>query len=453
MRLKFPFTLFMLLACLSEPTLSGKAPAPTLRVATFRCDVTPPPGDILLWTVPLTKVEEPLLAKGIVFEAGRERYVICSLDWCILANSSDRLFRRKLAAAAGTDASRVAMHTIHQHAAPYADGDAHRLLERAPSPPPHLSDKFLEDVTNRVADALRQSLVQLQPFDQVGTGMARVDRVGSTRRIPGPDGKIIVRYSGGGKDPALAALPEGDIDPFIRTVTIARGTQPLVRLHYYATHPQTHCCDGAASADIVGIARERLEQHEKVFQIYFTGCGGDVTVGKYNDGTQVAWQGLTDRLFAGMQASAAATKLAPVRSLNWRVEKLNFPRRYDPGYTVEDNRARMNDVNADSGTRVYKGAMRVAFFERKSPVEITSLHLGDVFILHLPGEPMLEFQRFAQRARPDRFVAVAGYGDGGPAYLCPDNAYKEGGYEPTDSNVAPGSEALLKEAIRRLLKD
>jgi hypothetical protein len=64
---------------------------------------------------------------------------------------------------------------------------------------------------------------------------------------------------------------------------------------------------------------------------------------------------------------------------------------------------------------------------------------------------MLEFQLFAQHAKPCDFVAVAGYGDCGPAYLCTDQAFAEGGYEPSAANTGPGSEAPLKNAIQGLL--
>ena len=42
--------------------------------------------------------------------------------------------------------------------------------------------------------------------------------------------------------------------------------------------------------------------------MYFNGCGGDVAMGKYNDRSWEARDELTDRLYAGMEASVAATK-------------------------------------------------------------------------------------------------------------------------------------------------
>jgi len=422
------------------------------RLATFRVDVTPPAGEPLIWNVPLVQVDAPLFAKGIVLDDGQARYVLCGFDWCEITNGSELTFRRKIAAGAGTDSSRVAIQTVHQHAAPYADSDAHRLLDKAPNPPLHLSEKFLEEVTDRLAEAVKKAADQLKPFDRIGTGEAKVERVASTRRIPGLDGKIIVRLSGGGRDPELAAAPEGFIDPMLKTITLASGNKPLVRLHYYATHPQTFCCDGRASSDFVGIARETLERNEKVFQIYFTGCAGNVTAGKYNDGTPAAREGLSQRLLAGMEASIASTRFAPARQLKWRTVPLVLPLRADPGYTVADFRRRLEDPKGNPGSRVYLGAMALAFAERiQRPLELSSLEIGKVHILHLPGEPLLEFQMYAQHLKPQHFVAVAGYGDCGPGYICPDRAYDEGGYEPTDTNVGRGSEALLKKAIRQLL--
>ena len=61
---------------------------------------------------------------------------------------------------------------------------------------------------------------------------------------------------------------------------------------------------------------KRLEKKEGVFQIYFTGCSGDVAMGKYNDRSLKARKELTDRLYAGMEASVAATKLTPAGSID-----------------------------------------------------------------------------------------------------------------------------------------
>ncbi len=420
------------------------------RLATFSCDVTPPAGGHpLIWVVPVAEVETPLLAKGVVVDDGQGRCVLCAIDWCGLCNSSYELFRSKIADAAGTEPTRVAVHSVHQHTAPYTDGDAQRLLEEFDDLPLYVDFEFLDDVTDRLADSVRKSLEALQPFDRVGAGQAKVDRVASSRRIPVEGGKVRSRMSSC-TDPELRALPEGKIDPTVKTITFARGDKPLARLHYYATHPQSFYGDPRASYDVPGFVRERLEEKEGVFQIYFTGCSGDVAMGKYNDRSREARDELTDRLYAGMEAAAASTRLVPVEKLQWRTLPLALPARDDPGHTVEDNRAKMADPEVNVVRRI-RAATRIAYGQRADrPIDLSLLSIGDVHVLHLPGESMVEFQLFAQQQKPDAFVAVAAYGDVGPGYICTEASFAEGGYEPTASRVAPHSESLLKAAIREL---
>ena len=112
----------------------------------------------------------------------------------------------------------------------------------------------------------------------------------------------------------------------------------------------------------------------------------------------------------------------------------------------------MADAKVDADKRLELGAMLVAFAERiDRPLALSSLQIGRVHLLDLPGECLVNYQLFAQRSAPGDFVAVAAYADLGPGYICTDKAFEEGGYEPTDTAVGPGSEPLLKAAIVKLL--
>jgi hypothetical protein len=429
---------------------SGKSGG-DLRVATFCCNATPPLGQPLFEGDPIRTVEEPLLAKGILLEAGTERYVLCAFDWCEICNGSHDSLQSQIAAAAGADPAHVAVQCVHQHTAPLVDIDAQKLLAEVGATKAHLDPKVLDQIEQRLVAAVKQSLVKLEPFDQIGTGQAKVDRVASSRRPTDGAGKIHPRYSIC-KDAALQAMPEGTIDPCLKTITFARGQNPLVRLHYYATHPQTSFGHGHATSDFPGMAREELERKEGVFQIYFTACAGDVTVGKYNDGSQRCREELAQRLLAGMEASVAATKLAPVGQLRWRTVPVVLPRRTDRGFSKEDCLARMKNPKSGGVGHLYAGAIRLASLNRSDrPITLSCLEIGDTCIVHLPGEPMIAFQQFAQGIKPGAFVAVAGYGDGATGYICPAQAFREGGYEPTSSNLKPECEVLLKKAIAALL--
>lgn len=411
-----------------------------LRVAAFRADATPAMGEPLIWVDPTKEVLDPLWAKGVVIDGPGGRVVLCALDWCGIGGYVHRLFRDKLARGAGTSADRVAVQTVHQHTAPYIEGGGYELMSRLKNPPLMMSRRFLEDVTDRLAKAVAEAAGRLQPFDGVGVGLSRPERVGSARRLM-VNGKVVARWSSTAKNPELAALPEGDIDNRLRTVTLFNGDKPLVRLHYYASHPQTFCCTGQVSADFVGAAREAVEKAEGVPQIYFTGCGGETTVGKYNDGGIEARNGLARRMEAAMRASIASTRTGPAGSMDWKSVELRLPPKQGaaPEWPPKD----LASIN---GSIIYRRAIAAAFPSRREPLTVSCLRLGGVRIVHLPGEPLLEFQRYAPEA------IVVGYGDIAPGYLCPDKAYREGGYEPSAANAGPGTEAAVKRAMSEVLK-
>ena len=444
-------TLGLIAASLASGTSLPAEMAGTTRVATFCCDMTPPLGEPLIGGDRLSVVEQPLLAKGIVLQSGDRRYVLCAIDWCELNNGSHDAMQEAIAEAAGTQPCYVAVQTVHQHTAPLVDMDAQKLLAEAGAAELQLDPRAFELLKRRLAGAVKDSLARLEAFDRIGAGQAKVDRVASTRRVVDASGKIRVRYSLV-RDPDLRAMPEGTIDPYLKTITLARGEKPLVRLHYYATHPQTFYRDGRASSDMPGDAREALEAKEHVFQVYFDGCGGDITLGKYNDGSKECRKELAGRLQAGMEAAIAATRWSPLGEIRWRCCPVSLPPRADPGFTLADSLSLMNNTAAERSARLCLGAERAAYVRGADrPLLISCLEIGKVRIVHLPGEPLIAFQFFAQGLKPDAFVAVAGYGDCGTGYLCPQRAFGEGGYEPTASNVKPQSEALLKKAIAAVL--
>ena len=176
--------------CLGSCRRADTEAAGELRVATFRCDITPPLGQPMISCDALRTVEQPLLAKGIVLEAGGQRYVLCALDWCELCNGSYDAMRSKIAAAAGTEpptwpCNRPPTHrAAGRHRRPEAAGRGRR--------PRNCTSirRSWTTIEQRLAAAVKQSLDRLEPFDQIGTGQAKVDRVASSRRPVDETGKI-----------------------------------------------------------------------------------------------------------------------------------------------------------------------------------------------------------------------------------------------------------------------
>jgi hypothetical protein len=426
---------------------------PALHLARFSSDVTPPLGHPLCggWIEPVKSVVDPLEARGVVLLGMGQPVVLCAVDWCELRNESHERWRSLLAEAAHTVPDHVAVQCVHQHDAPMADLGAQRLLDKVGGPP-NLIVTFHEQAARKTAEALRESLGRTFPFDGIGVGRAKVDRVASNRRILGPDGKVkYIRYSAT-KDPATRDAPEGLIDPWLRTLSFWQGEQPLAALHYYATHPMSYYGKGNVSSDFCGLARrKRQAEQPDTFQIYFTGCGGNITAGKYNDGSEENRPALRDRIYEAMRAAWSDTKRHRVSEWEWRVAPVSLPPRTEASFGDEASRKILENPS-EGASRRGNAALQLAWLERIArPIDLTCIDFGSAAVVHLPGEPFIEYQLEAQSLRPDSFVCVAGYGDGGPGYIPFTDAYAQGGYEPTVALSGPGSEEILKRALRTLL--
>ena len=139
----------------------------------------------------------------------------------------------------------------------------------------------------------------------------------------------------------MRAAPEGLIDPMLKTLSFWNERRPLAALHYYATHPMSYYGDGRVTSDFCGLARHvRATEDDRTFQAYFTGCAGNITAGKYNDGARANRAVLRDRILSGMRAAWRATERHPVKGWEWRVEPITLAPRREPSFAAEVNRRR-----------------------------------------------------------------------------------------------------------------
>ncbi|MBU4200714.1 MAG: hypothetical protein KKG09_03505 [Verrucomicrobia bacterium] len=430
----------------------------SLRVATFQSDATPPLGTPLCFggCKPALRIVDPLSVRGVVLLPENDApVVLCAVDWVGIAGASHDRWREQLAGAAGTTADRVAVHCLHQHDTPGASQDAASLSAEC-----GLTNGSLDpDLENRIialaADTLRESLNHAIAITHLAVGMARVNRFASNRRILGPDGKVEYTRWSACVDEAVRARSEGIIDPFLRLISFWADTTPVASLTYYATHPQSFYRRGAVSADTVGLARSLREATvPEAAHIHFNGAGGNVTAGKYNDGSPQNRLRLARRLAQGMEEAWDTSIKIPVTSgmLEWRVKSVALPA--SPLIPDEETlllRLKTPKADMDHMTRAISFLRRIKSGHK---FDLTCLRLGPAFVLHMPGELFVEYQLAAQALRPNEMVCMAAYGDYCMGYIGTRAAYDQGGYEtkPGTSKVGPDVEDVLMNAIRDLLK-
>jgi hypothetical protein len=432
----------------------ARADDSALKVAPFQFDVTPPLSAPLCEGAveKARRIDDPLTCRGIIFLSDQKPIVFCAVDWVGISGKGHEAWRSALAGAAGTTPDRVAVHCLHQHDAPGFDPDAEELMQHQGQPGHGYLPRFDEEVFARARNAINKALTQPRTITHMGLGKADVQNVASNRRVIGTDGNVRhIRWSSM-PDPVVRAAPEGIIDPAVRVISFWNGDQLVIVMSYYATHPQSYYGHGGVSCDFVGIARRLRDQAQPgVFFVHFNGAAGNVTAGKYNDGSHENRPALAGRLAAGMaaaQADSAAHKTSITAALlSWRVRSVKLP--VAPW------------MEEDALTATFKKhpsfalASDLAWMRRRregQTIDLTALSLGGARIIHMPGELFIEYQLFAQRLRPDLFVAMAAYGDYSPGYIGTKIAYPQGGYETgTPSRVAPGVEDVLATALRELL--
>ena len=428
--------------------------AESIRVAAFEVDATPPIGSPLAYD-PMKEAVIPLSCRGLVLLGDDKPIVLCCVDWIGISNDGNKVFRQRLAEAAGTTADRVAVHTVHQHDAPRLDFSAEEILAKQGENGTMFNAEHARSVIDNASVAVAEAVTRTQPVTHIGLGEGIVEKVASNRRIQGPDGKVMwTRYTSGASQERNREAPIGLIDPMLKLITFFHDDKPVLALTYYACHPQSYYRTGGANPDFPGIARQMREEATGTFHVHFNGAGGNIGAGKWNDGSPPYRQILADRLAAGMQKAWDSMRRVPVdaNDLGWTVDPVVLP--LGKHVVIEELEQRLADPETKDRPNVAKTLTWARRCEAGDTIDIQCLRLGTARVLHMPGELCVEYQLAAQRMREDLFVAMAAYGEYAPGYICTEIAYAQGGYEASEraSHVAPEVEAVLTEAMRKLLE-
>ena len=447
----FVFCCFTLL--MSGSPLHAASP---YSLARFSADVTIPLGHRCMGVLPTksTSIDDPLYAHGFVLLGPEEPIVLCAVDWCEIRNGAYDQWREALAQAAGTTAERVLVSSLHQHDAPVTDSTAAQLLAQVGLKGELYDEEFHQQTLTAVAAAVSACLDSAHPITHLGTGQATVQNIASNRRVIDSGGRVnYTRGSRSGGNPVYREAEVGQIDPYLKTLSFWNNDQPVLALHCYATHPMSTYGKGKVSSDFVGLARNRRQLDDaKIFQIYVSGCSGDVTAGKFNDGSELHRKQLTDRLYKAMVKAWRDTKRTPIDQIAFRNTQLQL--RFHPGkhLTHQSLRNTLEDSEQTVEKRIL-AAMGLASRQRVEAgqgIDLPCIDFGLAQLVLFPGETFVAYQLLAQKLRPTSFVMCLGYGECWPGYIPTDANFDEH-FEDNWLWVAPGSEQRLRTALQKVL--
>jgi hypothetical protein len=229
----------------------------------------------------------------------------------------------------------------------------------------------------------------------------------------------------------------------------------LFALHAYAVHPMSYYGGGDVTADFPGLALKNMRASRPgPLHVYASGCSGNVTAGKYNDGSAENRPVLAERLHAAMQQAWRDTKRHAMTEARFRNAELKLEVRNSIGFTSAALEAKLRDPREKSFGQCLAamGLSWRARLARGTAVDVPAIDFGGAKLLLLPAESYVEYQLLAQKLSGDAPVVVMGYGECAPGYIPIERAWQE-----RDTNlhdwcwVNPGSEERMAEAIRRVI--
>jgi hypothetical protein len=427
-----------------------------MKIATFKLNVTPPVGAWLAFEIN-KKIDTPIFIRGIIIDDGIFRTVIISCDFLYIWGQTWWDWRKAIADAVGTDENRVFLHSVHQHDSLMITPQLNELKKEYGRE--FVSEayckKTLTELCTEIA-AITSRKGGWQIVRKVMTAERRMNRLGANRRMIDKNGKCYAMRWSMCEEESLRKLPVGIIDPMLRTIAFAGNNGRIIAaLHFYASHPMAAYGRGMVSQDVPGVALDYVTKNfdPATLNIYLTGCGGNVTFGKYFTGNKeesLALQG--NILGKGMLANLNSLTEKPIGKLVFADAEFDFP--LNPNITEAAMLKELSEIDDESKARYIALRLIIARnWNTWRKCTVSRMSIGDaVHFLSLPGEMCVEYQLYAQSLIPEEFLACASYGNCTYHYIPTAKMYEEGGYEPESGSISTAEvEIPLKNAIAEVL--
>ena len=199
------------------------------------------------------------------------------------------------------------------------------------------------------------------------------------------------------------------------------------------------------STDVPGRALRHVEENDDsvALNIYFSGCGGDVTFGKYNlTGDAQSIDLLGKRLGEGMLRNLQRLEEQPIGPLVVKRVTLEVP--FNPA---------LQPASDYKGEHALERRYLLETIDQWRQATVARMSLGaKVHFLSFDfGEVFVDYQLYAQSLIPEHFLATAAYGNGVYWYIPTRAAFAEnGGYETSGLAcvVTPEIDEVLRDALR-----
>ena len=461
-----------------------------LRAGAAMIDITPPAGTHLAGSGagehrPAQAVMDPLFARAIVFEAGRQRVCMVILDLTIVTQEYTDRIRADIGEQTGIAPEAIVVQATQTHSAPslgYFMLDPDFPLET------NEETEYLcggeRAYGARAADAAVEAAVEaagkLQPV-RIGLGRGVLGDLAFNRRGIRRDGAIAMPKPLGREQQPFGIADicylEGPMDPEVGVCCVQdMDMRPLAFLLHYTCHPVNVFGNPksyrAVSADWPGAWTREMQQlfGSDAVPLVVNGCCGNINPWHPFDpdcrpdhrrmGRELAQ--MSERIVHNMAFTNNA-------ALACSVEKVGLPFREIPAKRLREVNAILTEnphpprqANSEVDRHWFRAASTRSVElcrqrDAEFPYEIQAFRIGDLGVIGLPGEPFVEGQLALKTNSAAPFLFPAHLTTHYVGYLPTRAAYTRGGHEANEdvtywTKLAPGCLETVVERARTLVQ-
>jgi hypothetical protein len=447
-----------------------------LKGGCARVNITPPLGIPLIGSKgqPSDDILDELYAKALVLNDQSATLAIVSVD--LLYTPLEEItnpVRKIIAEKTGIPEQNVLICATHTHSGPEVFTRS-KLPPGKNAPALEIDQSYLATLIKKIASSVLIAYKNMQEV-KIGTAKGEIpeivynrrakgkdgsvkmaftlsDEITATRKIePGPEGSVNVTFTLLPHEPELVF---GPVDPEVWVLRVEDANGQIVgSIVNFACHPVCiyPYLSTTISADYPAYATQVVEQTEGGACLFALGTAGNIVPIK---------RGLKPCRQIGKALGAEALRRLQLVSTSADVtlkairKNIKLPTKKAPSEDKTAKNSKTTDLPlrlplAPAATRVQATQGGAAGYVN---TEIQVLKLGDIYILGLPGEILVEVGLAVKRKAGVEKLFVVSLSNDAIGYVCHDQAYEEGGYESgSGTNLAKGAGQIMIEQALDLI--
>jgi len=438
----------------AETSPSGQA---VLKGGCAKVNITPPLGIPLIGSYgkPSDDVLDELYAKALVLNDGSTTIAIVSVDLLYtpleeITNPIRKIIKDKI----GIPEQNVFICATHTHSGPEVFTRS-KLRPEQKVPQSEIDQSYLQTLIRKTASSVMIAYKNMQESSRkagsqvkIGAAKGQIPEILYNRRPKLADGSVKMAFTLGpevtatkkietdaeGNVKVTFTLPDeeaeldfGPIDPEVCVLRVEDMNGGIVcSIINFGCHPVCiyPYLSTTISADYPAYTTQVVEQIEGGICLFALGLAGN---------TVPIQRGVKPREQIGKALGGEALRRLQLVStvcdvtLNAFKKEIRFP--------VKTNSSSDKPGDVDETNYI--------------TTEIQILRLGDIYLLGLPGEILVEVGLEIKRRAGLEKLFVISLSNDAIGYVCHSRAYEEGGYEPVSgTNLAKGAgEIMIKEAL------